>query len=65
MDSFRMDLDPILCTHYTIVRFRKIPKKHHLRGAILKYALLIILQTDQSLCEKSNPVFVPCDHIFT
>ena len=60
-----MDLDSILCTHYTIVRFRKIPKKHHLRGAILKYALLIILQTDQSLCEKCNPVFIPCDHIFT
>ena len=24
----------------------------------------IILQTDQSLCEKRNPVFIPCDHIF-
>ena len=54
-----MDLDPILCTHYTIVRFRKIPEKHHLRGAVLKYALLIILQTDQSLCKKRNPVFIP------
>ena len=59
-----MNLDSILCTHYTIVRFRKIPEKHHLRGAVLKYALLIILQTDQSLCKKRNPVFIPCDHIF-